>query len=321
MLSAPSSRPSFRPDPLPADPLVSVIIPTFNRRELVRRAIDSVLAQTYRHYEIVVQDDGSTDGTGDALSGLSGQICYEWQPNAGLAAARNAAIRRSQGTLIALLDSDDVWTTDKLQRCVAHLQSHPADDVVYTPMATVAADGRVMTGHSKPCKSGWLLDDLFRDIFIHDPAAVFYRQVWERVGGFDETLPVCVGHNFWLRVAVAHRFGLIDEPLAVRTWLKDSLTRSKKARVFRIKAEMLFRFYEYQGGKERLNRSLAQRALAKACLTAGRLAFREGDGTQAQRLLGGAVYYRPTLRGRAMWLLATCQRRWNNQPVYVEQAG
>ncbi|HUQ69068.1 MAG TPA: glycosyltransferase [Planctomycetaceae bacterium] len=291
------------------DPLVSVIIPTFNRRGLVVRAIESALAQTYQNYEIVVQDDGSTDGTADAVAALSGPIDFAWQPNRGLAAARNAAIRRCRGELIALLDSDDAWTTDKLERCVRYLQQQPDVDVVYTPMATVDAEGRVMTGHDKPCKAGWMLDELFENICVHDPAAVFHRRVWERVGGFDESLPVCVGHNFWLRVAVAHKFGVIDEPLAVRTWLKDSLTRAKKARVFRIKAEMLHRFYEEQGGQERLERDRAHRAIAKACFTAGRLSAREGDWAYATRLFFGAVHYRPTLRSRVMYWIADWQRR------------
>lgn len=291
------------------DPLVSVIIPTFNRRNLVLRAIESALAQSYRPFEVLVQDDGSTDGTGEAIAALTAPVDYVWQANRGLAAARNAAIRRSRGELIALLDSDDAWTADKLERCVRYLQQHPDVDVVYTPMATVDAAGRVMTGHDKPCKAGWLLDDLFENICIHDPAAVFHRRVWERVGGFDESLPVCVGHNFWLRVAVAHKFGVIDEPLAVRTWLKDSLTRAKKARVFRIKAEMLHRFYSEQGGEERLDQPRARRALAKACFTAGRLAARDGDWAYASRLFFGAVYYRPTLRSRILYWIADWQRR------------
>lgn len=290
-------------------PLVSVIIPTFNRRDLVLRAIESARTQTYPNLEIVVQDDGSTDGTAEAIAALKLPIAYVWQPNRGLAAARNAAIRRSRGELIALLDSDDVWTTDKVAKCVAYLNQHPDVDVVYTPMATVDADGRMMTGHDKPCQAGWILNELFENICVHDPAAVFHRRVWERVGGFDESLPVCVGHNFWLRVAVAHKFGVIDEPLAVRTWLKDSLTRAKKARVFRIKAEMLHRFYEEQGGRERLDSDRAGRAIAKACLTAGRLTAREGDWAYASRCFFGALHYRPTLRARVMYWLADWQRR------------
>jgi glycosyltransferase involved in cell wall biosynthesis len=305
-------------DKLPAEPLVSVIIPTFNRRELVVRAIESVLAQTYRHYEIVVMDDGSTDGTAEAIARLAGPIRYFQQPNRGLAAARNGAIRRSQGPLLALLDSDDAWTSDKLARCVTYLRQHPECDVVYTPMATMNAAGELMAGHDKICKEGWILDELFEEICIHDPAAVFHRDVWERIGGFDESLPVCVGHNFWLRVAVGHRIGLIPEPLAIRTWLKDSLTRGKKARVFRIKAEMLHRFFEEQGGKLRLDRRRACRAIGKACRTAGRLAWREGDWAYASRLYRGAVYYWPTLTARFGYAYTDWMRRRRGLPM-IEQ--
>lgn len=301
--------------PLATSPLVSVIIPTFNRRELVVRAVNSALEQTYRPIEIIVQDDGSTDGTAEALAALSGPIHYQAQPNRGLAAARNAAIRRSRGELIALLDSDDVWTPDKLEKCVRYLQQHSDCDVVYTPMATMDAQGQLMQGHDKVCKEGWILNDLFEDICIHDPAAVFHRGVWERIGGFDESLPVCVGHNFWLRVAIAHRIGLIPEPLAIRTWLKDSLTRTKKARVFRIKAEMLHRFFEEQGGRDRLDHVRACRALAKTCLRAGRLAMSERDWARASRMFRGAAYYGRTLRARLLYAFADWQRRRNGLPV------
>ena len=126
---------------------------------------------------------------------------------------------------------------------------------------------------------------------------------------------MCVGHNFWLRVAMCHRIGLIDEPLAVRTWLKDSLTRAKKARVFRIKAEMLHRFYEEQGGQHRLDPPRARRALAKACWRAGQLARREGDWSLATRCFYGATYYGRTMRARFMLLYANWQRARRNLPM------
>lgn len=300
---------------LGSQPLVSVIIPTFNRRDLVIRAIESALNQTYAHREILVMDDGSTDDTADAVRPYLDRVTYLTQANRGLAAARNAAIRHSRGELLALLDSDDVWTPDKLEKCVRYLQQHSECDVVYTPMATMDVDGQLMAGHDKVCKEGWILDELFENICIHDPAAVFHRRVWERVGGFDESLPVCVGHNFWLRVAVAHRIGLINEPLAIRTWMKDSLTRGRKARVFRIKAEMLHRFFAEQGGADRLDHERARRALAKTCWTAGRLAMREGAWNYAARMFRGAVHYRRTMPSRLLFAYTDWQRRRHGLPA------
>ncbi len=105
---------------------MSAIIPTYNRRELVQHAIDSALAQTRPVDEIIVIDDGSTDGTGDALRARYGErIRYHWQANAGVAAARNAGMAMARGRYFALLDSDDAWRAEKTARQVAWLDARP----------------------------------------------------------------------------------------------------------------------------------------------------------------------------------------------------
>jgi glycosyltransferase involved in cell wall biosynthesis len=286
-------------------PLVSVIVPTFNSREPAVSAVQSALAQSYQHHEVVVQDDGSTDGTTEAIATLNGPISYECQPQRGLAAARNNAIRRSRGELIALLEPRDTWTPDKLEKCVSWLMNHPQADIVYS--STRTAD------HQNDCLDGWVLAELFDRNFVHDSATVFHRQVWERIGGFDESLASSIGHSFWLRAAVGHRFGLIREPLVVGG-PEDSPT----AKAARIRAEMLFRFYEAQGGRERIERDRARYTIASAGRIAGRLALRDGDGTQAVRLLAGSLYYAPTLWTRVLYLAARLQRWWLKQPVYQE---
>ena len=197
-----------------SSPKVSVIVPAYNSGDLVRRAIESACAQTYEDYEIVVVDDGSTDDTWDVI-----QQAAEAHPkvrsiraaHAGLAAARNRAIAEMRGEWIALLDADDVWVPEKLHRCMDYLGEHPELSIVYTPMDPVRADGRRMKGHSKACHSGPLTEKLFHSIFIHDPAAVFHKRVIEECGPFDESLPVCVGHEFWLRVSTKFEFGPIGK--------------------------------------------------------------------------------------------------------------
>src|SRR5438132_3254976 len=92
-----------------APPAVSVIVPTFQRREYVVRAVGSVLAQTYEDFELIVVDDGSTDGTGEALAGLDGRLRYLWQENRGTGAARNTGLRLARGEIVAFLDSDNRW--------------------------------------------------------------------------------------------------------------------------------------------------------------------------------------------------------------------
>jgi glycosyltransferase involved in cell wall biosynthesis len=278
------------------DPKYSVVIPAYNCRDLVLEALDSVRAQTFTDYEVLVVDDGSTDGTYEAIC----RYAKDWDrlrcfqaPHKGLAAARNLAISHMKGSHVALLDADDLWLPEKLARCDAFLQAHPDLSIVYTPMKPIRVDGTAMQGHSKPCHAGQLTDKLFQSIFVHDPAAVFHRRVIETCGGFDENLPVCVGHEFWLRVSKDFQFGLIDEPLALRRWSQESLTRSNRVRGRRIKAAMLARFYRDPQARRMLRDKPARRRLAKVHYAAGKILIRQSRPRQARAYLRRALAYKP----------------------------
>src|SRR5687768_1729437 len=126
--------------------LVSVVIPTYNRAYCVRRAIDSALAQTYPHLEVIVVDDGSTDGTAELMRtayGHDGRVRYHRQANGGVSAARNRGIALARGEYVALLDSDDRWKPWKLQAQVACLEHAPDVGMVWTDMEAVDPDGKV----------------------------------------------------------------------------------------------------------------------------------------------------------------------------------
>ncbi len=297
------------------EPQVSVIISAFHQQERLERAVASVLAQTYRHYEIIVIDDVFTERSADSVQRMSSAIRRLAQPHPGVAAARNAAIRQSRGELIALLDAKDLWTADKLERCVRFLQQQPQCDVVYSPMGSMDARGQWLAEQVRVCHEGWILDELFEEDCIGDSSAVFRRRVWERLGGFDETLPLSVGHNFWLRVAVAQRFGLIREPLAISIVVDDDATLSGLARKLRVQAEMLHRFYEAQGGRERLDRERARRRLGRLCLKSGWIALREGDPAYAARLFRGATIYQPGWLSRLCFAYADWRRQQSGQPT------
>jgi glycosyltransferase involved in cell wall biosynthesis len=161
---------------------VSAIIPTWNRRELVQRAIDSALAQTRPPEEIIVVDDGSTDGTGDALRSRYGdligeRIVYHRQDNAGVSAARNAGMRLARGRYFALLDSDDLWHPEKNARQLAWLDAHPDFGMVLCDVVRVDADGTpfdVFRRREVLPEDGWALRWLRRcsDARCSRPAAV-----------------------------------------------------------------------------------------------------------------------------------------------------
>ncbi len=291
-----------------SDPTVSVIIPAYNAADLVPEAIDSVRRQTYQDFEVLVVDDGSTDGTWEVLQDLAAhwdKLRVFRAEHRGLAAARNLAVSHMRGQYIALLDADDLWTDTKLDRCMQFLREHPDLSIVYTPMAPIRMDGTPMEGHSKPCLSGRITTELFESIFVHDPAAVFHRRVIDQCGGFDESLPVCVGHEFWLRVSTAFAFGLIDEPLALRRWSERSLTRSNRARGRRVKAGMLERFYFERGGKDLLPERPALRRLARVHYAAGKILLKQRQFPDAKAYLRKAIHYAPTqLKPYPLYLLA-----------------
>lgn len=196
---------------------VSAIIPTYNRRELVQRAIDCALAQTRQVDEIIVVDDGSTDGTADALAARYGnRIHYVRQANAGVSAARNHGMALATGRFIALLDSDDLWMPEKTARQVAFLEAHPDFGMVLCDVRRVEADGTpidVFRRRDVLPVDGWVLGDLLANPALAPASAIFLREVVEDVGGFDESLRTAEDIDFHLRVARRWRIGVVEEVL------------------------------------------------------------------------------------------------------------
>lgn len=194
-----------------------MIIPTYNRRELVQQAIDSVLAQTHPVDEILVVDDGSTDGTGEALRARYGErIRYHRQANAGVSAARNAGMALATGRYFALLDSDDLWRPEKTARQAAWLDAHPEFGMVLCDVVRVDADGTPYdTFHRRDVlrEDGWALRWLLLNPSLVPASVMFRREVFETCGGFDPTLRTAEDIDFHLRVARQWRIGVIEAPL------------------------------------------------------------------------------------------------------------
>ena len=193
--------------------MVSAIIPTYNRWPLVREALDSVLAQSYRSFELIVVDDGSTDGSADRLRQVEGCIRLIVQANRGVSAARNRGVEVARGKYLAFLDSDDLWLPEKLAAQVQFLELHSNFQICQTEEIWLRRGVRVNPKkiHRKP--SG----DIFLpslDLCLVSPSAVMMtRELLVALGGFDESLPVCEDYDLWLRVAVERAV-----PLLQRHW-------------------------------------------------------------------------------------------------------
>jgi len=205
-----------------APPLVSVVIPTFNRAHVVTRAIDSVLAQTYRPCEILVVDDGSTDNTADVLQSYAGRIVYIRQKNSGPAAARNRGIRESKGEFVAFLDSDDVWLETKIERQVTLLQragEHVPCCLCNSILEMPKYRGQTSFELAKLNLSepqGVCLNPaaiLATRFILFVQSVMVRRSVLLDCGGFDEHLWLMEDHDLALRLALRGPWVLVKEPL------------------------------------------------------------------------------------------------------------
>jgi glycosyltransferase involved in cell wall biosynthesis len=213
----------------PARPAVTVIIPTFNRAAIVGRAIRSVLAQTCQDWELIVVDDGSTDGTEQGVRSFSDhRIKYiRHERNRGGAAARNTGIRCARGEYVAFLDSDDEWLPEKLEKELEVFRdSDPEVGLVYSGQIVLDERGRVLKV-GMPRKSGWVHGALLESNFIGSCSRVTVKkQVLDRVAGFDETFLNGEDSDLWLRVAKVWKIACVPYCLVRRYLLSDRLTAS-----------------------------------------------------------------------------------------------
>jgi glycosyltransferase involved in cell wall biosynthesis len=216
---------------------VSVIIPTYNRGWILAEAIDSVLAQDYSDYELIVVDDGSTDATAAVLDAYGSRIRVCRQNNRGVSAARNAGIGAASAELIAFLDSDDLWLPSKLGQQVAFFNRHPDALVCQTEEIWIRNGVRVnpKKRHRKP--SGTIFEPSLELCLVSPSAVMIRRSVFDQVGLFDESLPACEDYDLWLRVSSRFPVYRMPTPLIVkRGGHSDQLSRQPGLDRYRIQA-------------------------------------------------------------------------------------
>jgi len=194
-------------------PTISVIIPTYNRANFICETIDSVLNQTYQDYEIIVVDDGSTDDTKQVLSKYGNRIIYIYQENQQVGAARNNGIRHSKGKYIALLDSDDVWLPQKLEKDIACFELDSRIGLVYSDVIYISSDGAALYKRKLKCPTGDILKSIVLQNFVVLSTAIVRRECFEKVGMFstDREMSGSEDAEMWIRIASQYYFGYIDE--------------------------------------------------------------------------------------------------------------
>jgi glycosyltransferase involved in cell wall biosynthesis len=263
---------------------VSIIIPTYNRAALVQEAVASVLAQTWRDFEVLVVDDGSTDDTAAALAPWASRIrLLRRSCRGGVSAARNTGINAARGEWLAFLDSDDLWRPEKLARQMAYLAEHPELRWCQTEETWVRRGIRVNQPLTHRKIGGQIFFPSLGRCLVSPSAVILHRRLLEQHGGFDEDLPAAEDYDLWLRLSWRYAAGLVPEPLVIkRGGRPDQLSSQWGLDRYRIRA--LLKLLDDPDLPEPYAQA-ARRVLARKCAI-------YAQGCEKRGKFNEAAYYR-----------------------------
>jgi glycosyltransferase involved in cell wall biosynthesis len=214
---------------------VSVIIPTYNRAHYIGESIRSVLSQTYTDLEIIVVDDGSTDDTAAVIANFNDKrLRYIQQENLGRSKARNHGLSVARGHYITFLDSDDVYLPEKIELQVTYLKRHPGTAMVYTSAYCMNDAGVALPHRYEASVSGMIYEHIafFMPVTITLPTVMTYRDVLDRVGGFDEQMHRFEDTDMWRRISKSYRIDAMPEYTCnLRTHSDNALVSQNPAQI------------------------------------------------------------------------------------------
>jgi len=293
-----------------------VILTTYNRPEMTCEAIDSVLAQTFADYELIVVDDGSTHDTRAVLARYGDRIRYLHKENGGVASARNAGLRAARGALIAFLDDDDIWLPEKLSVQEAFQRRHPELGLIYADCERFDERGRVRDPSGRLPRSGFVFREFVEEYFIIFSTLMVPRAVIERVGGFDEEYLRGDDVDFMGRALEHFPAGYIDRVLIRRR----KYARPRTPAEIRLSGteQLLYvrKFAERYGARGMLPPRWVARKTARAELKLARACEMLGDAAGARAHCRRAIAADPLhLRAFRRWLQAPARARRARPPA------
>ena len=284
-------------------PKVSICIPTYNRKDYLKETLDSVFAQTYTDYEVVVVDDGSTDGTEEMIKNSSYKLRYHRQPNAGDASARNKLIELAEGKYITFIDSDDLLMPDAVFRLVEAEESAGGDVVVYGPYYRIDQDGKIYGKCKRKLCSGFIANELFQNILVHSCGSLFPKRVLEEAGGFNSKLAVCSDYDLWLRLSLKYRFIALDAPTFKRRRHPGNLSsRSSEKQIVELK--VLEDFYCSKGGEKVIPPKIAKKRFSRTEYRIAKSAMNEKKPALAAEHFRASFRRRFNIKAFLMWMIA-----------------
>jgi glycosyltransferase involved in cell wall biosynthesis len=275
-------------------PQVSVVIATYNRANFLPETIDSVLQQTFQEYELIVVDDGSTDGTRTLLQSYPSRVSYLYQQNRGPSAARNLGVRHARAPWIAFQDSDDLSKPDHLETLYAYANDHPDCGMVFANGAYLGGPFRKRETIIPEAKSrrlannGVRLVDLFEKSVVRLQASLISKEAYQTVGGHDESLRICMDLDLSFRLFMRYPVAYLDRVVFLyrrhegNSGQNEELRLTENIRVIdklvaefpaaehdlgrrRIKQRMSYRYYRLAKGRwKRGQRELARKAIREA---------------------------------------------------------
>lgn len=227
---------------------VSIIIPTYNRAYCIRRSIDSILAQTYKDFELIIVDDGSTDETEQIIAeyiSSNPAIRYIKTPsNGGVSAARNLGMKEALGEYIAFQDSDDYWLPDKLEKQMSAIEASGAD-FSYTYVKYTLADNStiIIPDPNTPLEnmSGQIYQQLLHSNLVGAPTLLIHKRCYQTIGGFDTTLPALEDYDYALRLSQHFNAVFVSEPLILST-LSDNGVSANAVNHFSASCTLIGRY-------------------------------------------------------------------------------
>lgn len=282
------------------EPLVSVVLPAFNREEVVARAIDSVLGQTYSNLELIVVDDASTDHTPAAVEQVKDKrvSLVRHERNLGGAAARNTGIRRARGEFVAFQDSDDEWGETKLERQMSRFRTQPPlVGVVYSSFRRHWGQKmQLIPGDGVTTVEGNLHQALLADNFVTIQASVIRKACFEQCGLLDERLPRLQDWELFIRISREFEFRFVAEPLVDVYFSKLSISADERALTTGLRLVLEKHYDDFARGGSRL--------LAGHLLELGHRLCLQGDCTSGSQFMAQGVAVCPGLENRLKLLLA-----------------
>lgn len=283
-------------------------MPVYNHAEYVTEAVESVLGQSYDNWELVITDDGSTDGSGEIVDDLArrdSRITVIHRSNAGPAVARNTAAERAQGQWLTYLDSDDIWFPSTLGNFADYIAKRPDIKFIYGYRHRLNDDGSVteLAGKYQDGPTGPV--EIFRQMYISHLCVCYKRELLEEAGGYDESLRSVEDYDLYLRMSLHVRFWPLGLPTGLRR--RHGSNISHQTGMLRLlEAKILHRFLERYGGRKFVSDDVIAKRLGKVYYSAGREFFKSACFAQAVEAIKKAHGYRRTFKGSLIRLISTC---------------